>query len=158
MYDYKPSFEPVDFVVEATDTERFFLWRFNDERKDGRKVSWKEIPSGLMVVFGEFAGFPVSVSLTWAFVNGRKVCFYADESRVVDHDMVKKFVRDYVASASARFSNASNFHNTLIDIKLANEAGQPENCKRYTQRQIDNMSQEELNANLAALGVNSNEI
>ena len=152
-YDYTSTFEPVDFVVEATDTEQFLLWCRNDERKDGRKVSWEQISMGLLPTVGEFAGFPVTVTLTWAIINGRKVCFYEAASRVVDYDMVKQFVRDYVASATASFSNAMNFHNTLLDIARMNEAGTPENRKRYTQRQIDNMSTDELRTSLAALGL-----
>ena len=121
--DYLPDYKPVDFVIEATDTERLFLWCRNDERRDGRKVSWQDIPAGKFAVIGDFHGHPVSIGLAWAIINGRKVCFYAAESRVVDHNMVKSFVRAHVGSVGANYSDAMNFHNTLASIEMAKTSG-----------------------------------
>ena len=107
-------------MVEATDFEQSCLWRdwHYTPRLLGspRRCAWEQISLGLHKKIGTLANFPVHVSVSFARVEGALVAFYEATSRVVDHDMVKTWLIDSFPSALS-WSNAQNFHNTVLDIE-----------------------------------------
>lgn len=111
-----PEMERCGYAVEATDYERTALWSMFHER-----VRWECDSRGRLVTIGELAGRPVAVCLTWATIEGRRVVFYETTSRVVDHDLVERWVREHALTARAERTDASNFHNIVHAIRDANE-------------------------------------
>jgi hypothetical protein len=107
-------------LVEATNIEQHCLWRQWHYRPDpeptGREVQWEEISLGFWQVIGDLGkDRPVAVSVSFALVNGALVGFYEATSRFVDHDMVKSWMAKNFPAARS-WSNAQNFHNTVLDI------------------------------------------
>src|SRR5690348_7087555 len=84
------------FVVEATHNESHLLWeKFSTEslyKTELNKYKWDQISPGYMVQVGEFHGFPVNISCFWFRINGVLVMFYEANSRVVDHEMIEKWL------------------------------------------------------------------
>lgn len=119
-----------EFVVEATGAEQQMLWgKFcKDSMFQTRFTThaWKQINPGYLVCVGELAGFPVNVSLIWNTIDGALVLFYEAVSRVVDHDMVKDWLKErcspyWDGGTRLAYTNAMNFHHVLDYIK--NEHG-----------------------------------
>lgn len=107
-------------AVEANRFEYHALWRFNDEKMDGRKLTWKQNCSGLMTCVGTIGGKETWISLNTSEVGGHKILFYHPTSSFVDHDAVRAWI-DGTMPVSARegeemasrvnHTDAMNFHN-----------------------------------------------
>lgn len=116
-------FKQTEVVVEATDCERLFLWK--DYSKDAivkteiNRYTWEQMNPGICPKIGELAGFPVCVSCFWNKINGIMVCFWEATSRVVDYEMVKKWVLGR-CRPTCQSTNAMNFHNAIIYIDEQN--------------------------------------
>ena len=117
----KKLFEDVFFLVEATDAERFFLWKENDESK---RVSWEDIMRGYSIQIGTLDKRPVMVTIFYAMLNGKKIMFYEGTSQVVDHKMIELWIQHFSLNNirwdnGTRWAhcNAMNFHHCLEAIK-----------------------------------------
>lgn len=92
----KEKFKDVVFVIEATDFERFALWQMNDTSTEKYRIkSWESISDGWLCTIGHVDEMPVTVSLTYAKLNGHKVAFYYAASMIVDYNMVREWIAHY---------------------------------------------------------------
>lgn len=117
--------EHTSWVVECgSDSDAYHLWVTNFDNPNPRyevKVkSWEDLGSGFMVTIGYFGEHPVSISLQWAKIAGKWICFYYACSRVVDHSMVDKWIRENFDAQSKdgrwAHTNPMNFSHCLSDI------------------------------------------
>lgn len=104
------------FFVEATNHEYHSLWeKHHDEH------NWDSDGEGCMVLCGEVKingqRLPVYVDLRFAQIDGIYVCFYYGCSRVVDWDMIEKFINRYPCKYDGgtrrAVCDANNFHQFL---------------------------------------------
>ena len=102
-------------AVEATDFERFCLWKDHTER--GGK--WESEAQGLMLGCGDLGDMQISLSLFHASVDGKKIVFYNAPSQVVDHRQVEAWIEKHMPASARRESgavhktDANNFHIVL---------------------------------------------
>lgn len=125
------------YVVEATHTEYFFLWKENTVWKENGdyQMTWDQGSTGWNILVGHIDGDsqkPVCIDVMWSNIGGQKVLFYETSSRFVDHEMVRQWLTKHcpaMAEPRERFhTNAMNFHHCLHAIKDANKALQvPQN-------------------------------
>lgn len=109
-------------VVEATSHEQHMLWRdFHYKPAGHAPVSWEQVNVGMSRQIGTFGGMPVCVTVFFAVVDGALVAFYDSESMVTHSGMTEEWCRKAFVGARS-WSNAQNFHNTLIDIRHRRES------------------------------------
>lgn len=112
-----PRYADTFYLVEATDYEALECWKQWHER-----IEWRQESHGWLAFCGDLAGFgPVTCTVSWNIIGGKRVLFYDAASRYVDHDMV----RDYLTARcpSAQHTNAMNFHNCVHAIERAPDRG-----------------------------------
>lgn len=106
------------YFVECTDTEYHFLWRENESLRTlypNLYLKWKQDDMGLSVYIGEVDYRSIMVSLRWAILDNKKVCFYYGCSDLVDNGMIRAYINKL--SSTAKHTNSSNFHICRNDIK-----------------------------------------
>lgn len=119
------------FVVEATSHESQSWWekysdeaqfvprRYPDEKIPAtNRYKWEQLNPGYAPTIGMFKGFPVVMHMWWFRINGVLVMFYEATSRVVDYDMIEKWLQKNCAPRWCNGSrlahcNSSNFHHAL---------------------------------------------
>jgi hypothetical protein len=116
-------FEGVEFLVNASDTEKHFLWEMYHykPRFEGQHIKdWKQISMGHGITIGHCDGRPVCVSIFYAILDGHKVAFYDGTSQVVDHKMVEQWLKHHTLEKCRwdngtrwAHTNAMNFHHCL---------------------------------------------
>lgn len=117
-----------EYAVEATDCEIHLLWSElstdSTWKVEMRNVlRWEQDPRGFLVTVGHLhAGgeyLPVNVSVTFAKINGVVVMFYHPTSRVVDWDMVDRWVNNVVMARTRKVqkTNAMNFHLVVAYVR-----------------------------------------
>lgn len=111
-----PTLADTAYVVEATRNEQHLLWR-----QFKLRVPWVGRSPGLMPTAGKVtvdgAEHPVVLSIFWAEIAGKLVAFYEPTSRVVDHDLVKRWLAERCpAFAAGKTCDANNFHLCLHDV------------------------------------------
>lgn len=107
-----------EYMIEATHEEEFGVWKRFAE--DG-KHTWTQCHGWIVTVGEVWIGaessklerMPVTVSLSFVLFDGHLICFYEAQSQVVDHRMVEKYVR----AGGRRHTNATNFHNCVLDLE-----------------------------------------
>jgi hypothetical protein len=102
-------------VVEANSFEVMCLWKEHKTRG-----TWVEHPLGMGCTVGHFGDMPVHVSLRTAEVDGHKILFIDPTSQVVDHRMVRDWLRSEMpksakctATGAVNKVDAMNFHNVF---------------------------------------------
>jgi len=108
------------FAVEATSQEMHGLWLEWSEdalihgfgSPKSRRVPWEQISLGYGHEIGKFHGHPVFVAISFNVVAGRLIAFYEATSRVVEHDMVRKWTETEFP-ASRGHTNATNFSHAV---------------------------------------------
>ena len=130
------------FVVEATSAETHMLWEHyctqsmywhcildddGDVKEFTNHHTWEQFSTGFHVHVGDFHGFPVNLSIRWFRIDGVLVMFYEDISRVVDHDMVEKWLEKNCSpkpfhGCGSTHTNAMNFHLAMHYIRDFNVA------------------------------------
>lgn len=126
MHDSDAKLKATQFVVEATSCEHQLLWeQFSKDtiHKTPQSVHrWENVNPGYVIEVGRFFGFSVNIGCRWDVIDGVWVMFYEDISRVVDHDLIKKWLNENCCprwcngSRLAR-TNAMNFHHVLDYIR-----------------------------------------
>jgi hypothetical protein len=87
-----------------------------------KRVDWKQIGSGFGITIGQVQKKPVTVSFSFAIINGKKVCFYYCMSRMADYTMIhdwliSKFQLTHDNYTRWNHSDATNFNpRDLEDI------------------------------------------
>ena len=125
----KELFERVVFLVEATSTEVFMLWKewFHnpDPRHPHMKVAtWEQDNPGTMLQIGTCSRRPVCVSVEYNIIEGKRVLFYHGCSQVVDHLMIEEWLQYWTLKkirhdGGHRWSHcdAMNFHNCVHALR-----------------------------------------
>jgi hypothetical protein len=118
-------FEDVVFLVEANSYESHSLWeRFHYKPHEGYPhiKDWKDVSLGHMICIGEIKKRPICVTVHYAIINGKKICFYDGVSALVDNTMINEWL-DYWFFDRIKWEmgrkpicDAMNFHNCLQAI------------------------------------------
>lgn len=124
-------------VVEATHTEKFFLWTewaadsdFNHVRNPYNKVQWEQLSDGFTQRIGTIDGRPVQLCVFWARIHGQLVMFWEQTSQVTDSVMAEEFIEKelfggklptYDGGGRTATFDAMNFHNALSAVEEAAE-------------------------------------
>lgn len=90
------------------------------EKVSKERFDWKQISSGFGITIGKVQKKPVTVSFSFAIINGKKVCFYYCMSRMVDHTMIKdwlisRFQLTHDNYTRWNHSDATNFNPAYLD-------------------------------------------
>lgn len=120
--DNDPRYEATLYLIEATHHETNAEWcrlakssPYRYDLKDIRTVEWVQTNPGYWTEVGKLAGHPVVVNLHWAHLNGALVCFWESTSRVVDYDMIEKWLDKKFPNVVVK-TNATNIHLALNEI------------------------------------------
>lgn len=108
-------FEGIVGVVEATDCEKFYIWKEHTDERDG---TFENSRHGLMCGVGVVGDMPVTLSLYTALIDGHKILFYHSPSQVVDHRMVRTWLDENCPKSAweqdrLNHSDATNWRNVL---------------------------------------------
>jgi len=115
--DIDKRFEDTVFVIEATQNEQFCLW----EKRKLYNIEWKEDCVGFLETVGTLDNRPVNIVFTFAYWNGKRICFYEPVSQVVDHAMIEKwfeanFWPTWDNGTRRAHCDAANIHHCLDAI------------------------------------------
>ena len=93
-------------IVEANSYERMTLW-------EGwvNKAEWQQHLQGRLVTVGTYRNRPVCVSLVWATIQGKVVCFLEATSELVDWKMIDVWLKQEFPGV--RKVDAMNFGSEL---------------------------------------------
>lgn len=114
--------EGVVGCVEANSFEKHSLWKENHYLADDarHKREWKDSNSGYGIIIGYVDERPIHLSLRIATIDGQKILFYYATSQVVDHEMIREWLKvnlpdtakgDYPGGYN--HTDATNFHNVF---------------------------------------------
>jgi hypothetical protein len=90
-----------------------------------KRVQWKQVSAGFLKTIGHIKSgrekLPVSVEFSFAFINGKKVCFYNCCSRAADHTMIhdwfiERFQLTHDGYTRWNHTDAGNFHNCINSL------------------------------------------
>jgi hypothetical protein len=126
----KEYFKDVVFLVEASSHEQHQFWRDHHYKpsQDYKVIkTWKQ-ESGYMIQLGKVDKRPICVTITYDIIDGRRVLFYEGCSELVDHKMIKDWLRHWTEK-TVRWDNgtrwaicdSSNFHHCLEAIEEMNK-------------------------------------
>lgn len=131
--DTETYFKDVVFLVEADSFAQHALWltRFHGGRLGREIESWEAEGSGYAITIGHIDRRPVVLSLFYAKIEGRRVCFFAGESQVVDHRMIDEWLEKRTKHirwdrgsrprrARRAVCDATNFHLCLDAVRELN--------------------------------------
>jgi hypothetical protein len=102
---------------EASSFEQHLLWKENVDRET--PMSWEQVNPGLMPTIGTIKRRPVCLSMFIVIIDGYRILFYDACSQVVDHEMVRQWLRKALPKSAMRkdgFPNnadAMNFINVI---------------------------------------------
>lgn len=119
-----------DFFVFADSHQQQELWAqwhyypTKNKTKDPSNeepLVWIQDRAGFVENVGHIKGdkdMPVNISLSFALINGKYICFYEDVSNFVDHSMIDAWVKDkhpryYQNGQRLAKTNAANFSNCI---------------------------------------------
>lgn len=74
---------------------------------------------GFWQQIGEFGGMPVTLSVSFAKIDGRRIAFYSSESIVVHWDMIREWVKKQ--APNVQNTNAMNFHHAISYVQNLNK-------------------------------------
>jgi len=118
MFDKKDKrFDDVVYRVEANSFEYISLWKENDNLPEGHhmKVKWEEDAPGFWKEIGRLAGYPICVECFFTKLNGKRVVFFDPTSRVVDWDIVQKWVKEQCPEGTPK-CDAMNFGHCINEV------------------------------------------
>ena len=98
-------------IVEATSFEILCIY---EKYHQGKKYSWEDLQLGTFFKIGEINDLPICFQITPTKINGKNILFYEACSRMVDYDIVDKFIAENYKSKNLK-TNAMNFRNALCD-------------------------------------------
>lgn len=119
---YADNIAATRYIVEASDTEQLFLWVENRDRAMSGKtaVAWESDSLGYSETIGHVKKLPVVLHLRWAKLDGVLVMFYEPVSRMVDWELIEKWLKQHCwpqhGTMPAR-CNAMNFAHCICAVK-----------------------------------------
>lgn len=99
-------FENTYGLIEATDFERFALWK-----EYHGPIAWDTIPTGIITQIGTLDNRPICISLFSAVINNRKIVFWHATSQIVDYYQIENWLD--LAAPAARKTDANNATTVL---------------------------------------------
>lgn len=86
-----------------------------------KRVAWEQISAGFGITIGHVGKMPVTVSFSFAIINGKKICFYEATSRVVNHKMIEDWLIERFQLTHDNYcrwnhTDAMNFHNCVNSL------------------------------------------
>jgi hypothetical protein len=100
------------FIVEATDDERFLLWKDHALHEKCKYVkSWEQIMFGYWQPIGEIDNRPICISLSFAIIGGIYVMFASMTSQLQDYKMMEDWLTQYCPAYSDRRNNTTDATN-----------------------------------------------
>lgn len=102
------------FVVQASTTERFFLWEKFHEGCD-----WQQRSPGYGLKYAEIEGKEATVSVTWDLIDGKLVMFWDLLSSIGDFNRAEAWLRERCAPRWDKghrlaYTDAMNFHPRML--------------------------------------------
>lgn len=119
------NIEPLsDNVMNSFSEEvRNIIKPLNDKVKNfnRERVNWVEVSAGFSTIIGYVDDSPINVSFRFAFINGKKICFYDGVSQLVDYKtindwLIKQFQLTHDCYTRWNHVNSSNFHNCINSL------------------------------------------
>ena len=119
------SEEMMSLIQEKLDSEILYerILKLNRKVKGNShpRVDWGQIYAGVVITIGHVGKLPICVSFNFAFINGKKICFYEATSQVVNHKMIEdwiisKFQLTHDKYCRWNHTNAVNFHNCVHSL------------------------------------------
>lgn len=109
------------FIVEATSFEQQTIWEKNRNGRFSSILEWESINDGWLIEVGEINKKPCCVSVGWAKIEGYLVMFYYPTSRMVDWQMIEKwldknFQGKWDSGTRKAQTDAQNFHHCVSAI------------------------------------------
>lgn len=89
-FDHLPledKLKRVDYIIEATSTEKFYMWKEYHE-----KYQWEEVMSGHSIQIGSIKKRPVWMTFRFAIIDKKIALFYCSESQLTDWKMVDEWL------------------------------------------------------------------
>lgn len=119
-YSIEELLEKVQYWVEATRTEQFFLWKMHSETSDVNGIGCEKLD----FITGNYGvGFysdPINgtnirtcVMVSPFLLNGVLCAFYEATSQVVAWDKVEKYLSDNAPNYNGKHSDAMNFSQCI---------------------------------------------
>jgi len=104
------------------------VFELNNDIKNNQhtRVKWEQVSAGFLKTIGHIKSgkkkLPVSVEFSFAFINGKKVCFYNCCSRAADHTMIhdwliERFQLTHDNYTRWNHTDAGNFHNCINSLE-----------------------------------------
>lgn len=155
-----PILEDIEWIVEATSEEKFNLWKEYSKDSQNNIVrspsskeivyDWKQVSEGYGYTIVELETsiskkspfykpgkeiLPINLDLSFAIINGHKICFYTSNSLLTHHGYIEAFLHTYFQRTHDKYTrwnhtNAANFYNCVgyletIDKKPRNTEYKP---------------------------------
>jgi hypothetical protein len=79
--------------------------------------SWENDADGYLKEIGTFNGYPITISFSFATIEGRRVLFYSSPSVVTNWNKVYEWLEEHVPSMVSNHSDATNFGNCIAAIR-----------------------------------------
>lgn len=80
--------EATEYAVEATDFEKFSLWKQHNEKVS----SWTNRLGGYSITLGIIEGMPIVLSVVFEQIEDHLILFYTPTSQLVDWRMIEAWV------------------------------------------------------------------
>lgn len=103
-------FSDIVALVEATSTERFFLWReFN------RLTAWQSDETDRAInIYNTLTGRPINLCFAFVKINNKRVAFYECISQLKDYAIIDKWLANNLPNSSVILHcDALNFHQVV---------------------------------------------
>lgn len=105
----------LNYLVESTSFEKFCLWEKHGAKDAKYPLNWNDDFMGCMKKISEFANHPICINFQFAKIGKLSVGFYHACSTIVDHNLVRKWLKENCPNA--QFTDAQNFHNVYHAAK-----------------------------------------
>lgn len=95
-------------LVEATNTEQFFLWK-----EFHTQLPWEHDPTGFSIDISE-SERPITLSFSFIKINMKRVCFWECISQLQDYEVIFGWIEENLPKVLE--CNAINFHQAVHEV------------------------------------------
>lgn len=113
-----PRIAQTRFLVEANDFSYLKLWEEWHSKAqwiDQRSGNLYKIASIELIHGDQIKERSICVSLRWALLEGRLVCFWYPTSSAIDYEIIEVWLQTHFQNVFA--VNSENFHNLINQLK-----------------------------------------
>ena len=120
--DFQQKLNQVAYVVEATDTERFFIWKEQvDELKLKYVKSWDHHTLGHWQTIGELNGRPICLSASFVTIGGIFTAFVELTSQLQDYKMMEEWLDKYCPAYLDKRNKVTDAMNFSHIVRVINQ-------------------------------------